>query len=378
MKYFILIFLLLSLGLVYAEDFGAGETVQLYFSEGFSSGDVKLYYNFTDLVDINPIVKKIDEEYILYFDLPLNSSIGVYNVGNVTFNVVESSEVMRISPVYYIFSNDEGSFYVELESVKGSFEVLVNATNVEPRKSLVSLSEGETKKLYVDFKNVSEDGSLSLSYGNFSYEIKLVYFEDEVIVPEVVDEVIVPEVVDEVIEEKVPLTFLVTKPSVEVNLLYNESVIGTLKVQNTFDEELSGLSYKLNGNILNLVSFREEEVSLRAGEIYALDFVFNENENASVGVYDGEIIFGNTEHLISIPVMMNVSDVRVIEEEILYGNEIIYEGDIYEEESNNTLLYIGVALIALMVFLIIVVVLKLRQKQEKRFNEYIDETKKKK
>jgi hypothetical protein len=31
-----------------------------------------------------------------------------------------------------------------------------------------------------------------------------------------------------------------------------------------------------------------------------------------------------------------------------------------------------------MVFLIIVVVLKLRQKQEKRFNEYIDETKKKK
>ena len=370
---------MLSLGLVYAEDFGAGETVQLYFSEGFSSGDVKLYYNFTDLVDINPIVKEIDDEYILYFDLPLNSSIGVYNVGNVTFNVVESSEVMRISPVYYIFSNDEGSFYVELESVKGSFEVLVNATNVEPRKSLVSLSEGETKKLYVDFKNVSEDGSLSLSYGNFSYEIKLVYFEDEVIVPEVVDEVvIVPEVVDEVIEEKVPLTFLVTKPSVEVNLLYNESVIGTLKVQNTFDEELSGLSYKLNGNILNLVSFREEEVSLRAGEIYALDFVFNENENASVGVYDGEIIFGNTEHLISIPVMMNVSDVRVIEEEILYGNEIIYEGDIYEEESNNTLLYIGVALIALMVFLIIVVVLKLRQKQEKRFNEYIDETKKKK
>ncbi len=382
MKYILLIVLLL--GVVSAEDFGAGETVQLYFEDvNFDSSDVQLYYNFTSLVDVNPIVK--EDVNILYFDLPVDCSLGVYyldySVGNLTFNVVESESVMRISPVYYVFEKDKSSFYLELTSVRGSFDVNINGTNVEPRKSLLSLDSGETKKLYVDYENVSSDGSLELSYGNLSYSVRLFYLEEMIEEEQDVSVVIVEENITEVVVEKVPLTFLVTKPEVNLSLVYNQSTLGTLKVQNTFGEPLQGLSYKLSGNISGIVSYNEEVVDLAVDEIYAFNFVFNEDENVSIGNYYGEIIFGNEDYEIKIPVAVYVNDVIVETTEdteyVFSDEDIIFEGDLLEEEEGNGLLIIGIILIVLMVFFIGVVVLKLRQKQEKKFSEYIEETKKK-
>ncbi|MBS3162346.1 hypothetical protein J4467_00290 [Candidatus Woesearchaeota archaeon] len=385
MKYFLLLLVIFSFASVSAEDFGAGETVQVYVDDSFSSSDVKLYYNYTDVVSINSIVKEISDTNILYFDLPINCSLGTYyldySVGNLTFVVVDSSSVMRISPVYHIFDKTKSSFYLELTSVKGDFDVVVNATNAEPRKSLVSLTEGSTKNLYIDYVDTSSFGSVQLSYENFSYNINLFPVDIEPVVNQTED-IVVNETEDVVIvpEEKVPLTFLVTNPEATISLGVNQSVVATLKVQNTFGEKLEGLSYSVTGDIVDIVSFKSEEISMEADEIIETEFLFNPNEDAFAGAYTGEIVFGNSDYEISLLVVVIISaDAEETSTEgVVLGDDIIFEGQILEEKKSNTVLIVGIVLVVLMLFLIAVVVLKLRQTPEKRFNQYIEETKKKK
>ena len=385
MKY-LLFFVIFSFAFVSAEDFGAGETVQVYIDGNFSSSDVKLYYNYTDIVDINPIIKEISGTNLLYFDLPMDSDLGVYyldyNAGNITFSVIDSSSVMRISPVYHIFDKTKNSFFIELTSIKGDFEVSVNASNARPRKSVVTLSEGETKKLYVDYNDTSSFGNIQLSYDVFSYNVNLFPVGIEPILDDI-EEVVVDNKTEEVIivpEVKVPLTFLLSNPNATIYLGVNQSVAAILKVQNTFGENIENLNYNLIGDIVNIVSYRSEIVNLEDGEILETEFIFNYNENASVGIYNGEIVFGNEDYEISLPVVVivNIEDEEVSDSNLVLGEDIIFEGQILNEESGNGLLIIGIVLVVLMLFLIIVVIIKLRQNPEKRFNQFIEETKKKK
>ena len=315
----------------------------------------------------------------------MDSDLGVYyldyNAGNITFSVIDSSSVMRISPVYHIFDKTKNSFFIELTSIKGDFEVSVNASNARPRKSVVTLSEGETKKLYVDYNDTSSFGNIQLSYDIFSYNVNLFPVGIEPILDDI-EEVVVDNETEEVIivpEVKVPLTFLLSNPNATIYLGVNQSVAAILKVQNTFGENIENLNYNLIGDIVNIVSYRSEIVNLEDGEILETEFIFNYNENASVGTYNGEIVFGNEDYEISLPVVVivNIEDEEVSDSNLVLGEDIIFEGQILNEESGNGLLIIGIVLVVLMLFLIIVVIIKLRQNPEKRFNQFIEETKKK-
>ena len=153
-----------------------------------------------------------------------------------------------------------------------------------------------------------------------------------------------------------------------------------MKVQNTFGENMDNLNYNLIGDVTNIVSYRSEIVNLEDGEILETEFIFNYNKNTSVGTYNGEIVFGNEDYEISLPVVVivNIEDEEVSDSNLILGEDIIFEGQILNEESGNGLLIIGIVLVVLMLFLIIVVIIKLRQNPEKRFNQFIEETKKKK
>lgn len=361
---------LLSFSLVSAESFYAGETVQLYFEEDVSG--MSLSCDGMPVM-FSPLANEYrNNKWIVYFDLDESlankTCVFFYSTGNRSFNVFSNENILRVKPGVVILSGS--SFSLELKDVNGSFNVLVSSDNSEivPRKTAIEMVKGESKNVYFDHSEIIGDSHVILSYDNRSYSI-LVIGEEEVVVNETVVEVDVGS-----------LIFLVEN-DVNVTVKSNESMYGDLKVQNTYLHSVDNLIYSLTGNLAEVVSFNESMVDVLDSQDIFLNRIFvNRENNSRVGVYSGEILLSNDEYSVSLPMVVNVVEMN---ESVLMSNYKVFNQsvtfDVDTEESTGKGVYIiGIILIVLLLVFIFLVVLKLRQKGEKKFNEYIEETKRKK
>jgi hypothetical protein len=366
MKKIFLIAILLSFSLVSAEHY-SGETVQLYFNTVVSG--MSLYCN-NEKVSFSPLLNDYQEGKMVYFDLSSDvngSCTFLYSLGNKTFDVARSDNILRVKPAIVILGS-KGSFSLELNDVNGTYTVNVasNSEKVVPRKSSVDLEKGNKVNLYFDYEIFYGESLITLSYDNRSYEVIVVGEEEEIVGNESVE--------NESIDEG-SLVFLVTK-NVDVNIRSNETVHGELKVQNNYKHSIDNLVYSLSGNLRDIVSFEDENVSLGSGEIYSNIVYFNRGNSSETGEYSGSIILSNSEYSIELPIDVSVvgADEHSESTYVVFNQTVI---DIDNEEEGNGIYIIGIVLIALLVALIVLVILKLRQRNEKSFEEYINGTKRK-
>lgn len=376
------------------ENYLAGETVQVYVNAtNLTSSDIVLY-------DVNHSQKQIiplfteyrDGKYFVSFDLFENYFNGKYTLeiqdAKDTFSIIPTNgqAVLQIKPGFILLDSRDDTFSFELSNIGDSsstLSILESNAVLLARKNQLSIGPSEQKNNYVDYvySRISSDLFMNISYDD-QYYILPVFYPDLVVVEEVVvEEESEEEVVEDLVAEE-SFALLISKPTVSWSLEYNKSIYGDLKVQNLLNETLI-IEYSLTEDLEDIILLNESRVTLAAGEIYSQRIWFNRANNSRVGEYSGEIILTDGSYSKNISVFLDVveSVVASLEEDVLNDTipPFVYEGETLETEESNTGLYaIAVFLIILLLALIVLVALKLRQKDEKKFHEYIEGTKKRK
>lgn len=401
-----LVFFLGSFSFVSAADilqdtYLAGETVQVYVeANSLSSGDIAVLDGNSSAVDISPLFTQYrDGLYFVYFSLPLDAEEGNYTLyvqgEEESFSVLsnDGQSVVQLKPGFIVLNKNDDTFSFQLleKNGVGTTVVLTSSDSgvLKARKSSVTLSGSDSKDVYVDYTygDITKDIYLNLTYGTQSYTLPVLYpdlmLEEEVVVEEngtfenVTEE---EEVIED--EKEVPFVFLLTKKTVDQTLFWNQSLVGDFKIQNTVEHSVN-VTYSLTGNLEDILVLNETDVSVAAGDIYAQRAWFNRENTSRAGVYSGEIVVSDGTYSdaisVNVEIVESVSSVAVVENETEEVYEpLIYGGEtLVEEESNTGLYVIAGFMIFLLLVLIILVALKLRQKEDRKFNEYIEMTKKK-
>ena len=193
----------------------------------------------------------------------------------------------------------------------------------------------------------------------------------------VLNETVKEVIVNETIVKENALVFLVSVSNQNLKLNLGDSKSGDLKVQNVLDVDLNNLNYTLTGDLNRVISFNATHIdTLMADEIYSNRLLVN---GTAIGVYNGSIILSNSEYSVELPIAVEV----VGEEEVIVENinntnyeDIIFQGTIPEETSGNGVYILGGIIIVILLALILLIIFKLHEKKEKKFNEYIEMTKK--
>jgi len=388
------------------DEYLRGETVQAYVKGvDFMSADISIENSASQRLTISPLFITYREDLsLIYFDLPEGGAAAEYTlfVGDLqdTFTVVEGTPVLRIKPGIVILDPEDDTFSLQLFNIGDtSTSVTVQPsmpTQLHPRKDIVEVDWSQDKTVYVDYSYfwITSDMYLNFTYEDQVYTVQVIYpdlvvaSEEEEVAEEPVyeGEVITEETPSEE-EDFVPFVFLVEDATVTLTLEEDEARYGDLKVQNVHTEPLEGLSYYLTGDLYFLVELNVTEIpSLASGEVFVQRVWFNRGNSSRVGEYVGEIVLTDGERTQEVSVSIEVvsategdgAEGDVLEKETIEEYEIVYEGEtLFEEERGIGVYVLGGVLILLLLILIVLVALKLQQKNEKKFKEYIEETKKK-
>lgn len=405
MKYFLLfVFFLFFFSFVSAtevsvlqENYLAGETVQVYVNAtSLSSSDIVLSDVNHSTKTIAPLFTEYrDGQYFVSFDLSENYYGGLYTLeiqdASDTFTLIPlaGQPVLRLKPAFILLDTSDDTFHFELSNIGESSATLyvTDSDNaLSSRKNEISINPGEERNLYVDYvsSRIDSDLFINISYDDQYYILPVIY-PDLLVEETVVEEDMSEEIIEETVPEGSPsFALLITEPSVTLNIASNQSRYGDLKVQNLLNESIT-LDYSLTGDLEKIVVLNQSSVTLAAGEIYSQRVWFNPANNSREGEYSGLIVLsdGIFSQNISVDVSVVENAETTSEEDVLEEQSseeyLVYEGEtLAEEESNIGLYAIAVFMILLLVALIILVALKLRQKNEKKFTEYIEGTKKRK
>ena len=396
MKQFIFLLLLLlclplasAQGIIlYQQDYVRGETVQFFVEgENLFASQISLYNASSyPIASIAPIVQTIRGDSYAYFDLPVNLVAGTYTLkagpDETTFNVFDGNDAMQVYPPFIVLDKNDDRFQIEIKNILRRETVSVNSSTdaIRPYKLSKTLEAYDSFNLYVDYmyENISQDESLLVYYDNRSYTIPIFYLEAPAleVVPE---EEVAPVAEEEVVPEETSeaLVFLVSTKKIETSLAQDVTLKDTVSVKNQLNTTLSNLTIALTGDLADLVVLDEIDVySLLAGETLTISITVNERGDAMPGAYEGSLVFGNDQYSASLPFSLTVTEEAASEEE--QQVEVVTVSGTELEKEGNTTVIIGVVIIVLLVALIVLVVSKLRQRPQKKFKQYIEETKRKK
>jgi hypothetical protein len=411
MKNGLILFILILLSLstvsaldIFNEEYIAGETLQAESnSSGLSTSQISLLNSDSQIVSISPLLTQIrEDEHLIYFNLPTDLEVGQYKLragsDSVNFSIISGTQIIQFKPGVIILDDTGSNFKLEISNLfdDNTVEISSSSSSIIPRKSTLSFIGAENKNLFIDYTytQIEKDETISLSYGSRSFLVPIIYpdldnseeinitlgnITEENITKEVNTTIFIEEEI--IIDETEPLVFVVSSETVEVNIFEGESISDTLKIQNNLNETITELSIKLSGDLRNILSINEENIEIKSKELYSLNVNINQNNRAKVGEYMGEITLSNTEYSISLPMIITVSKEEIISEDSDANPGFIEVGSDNDENiegENNATLFIGIILIFILGAIFIVVVLKLKQKDEKKFNQYINETKRKK
>ncbi|MBI5798276.1 hypothetical protein HZA98_05250 [Candidatus Woesearchaeota archaeon] len=358
----------------------AGETVQAYTNGSFVSSQISLLDNNSQKVVISPLLNAYRSgETLLYFDLDGSLANGTYTLiageESVAFTVVQESPAFRVRPALVVLDPSATNFKITLTPAVGSGTVLISSSDaaVVPRKS--SLDVSSAKDLYMDYAytKIHADSVLLLTYGERNYSVRVIYPQSEG-VASIPENVSVPS--NESVLQLPALVFLAS--GISETLAPNQSKNGEVHVQNTLDAALLNLSYSLTGNLASIVELNRSSLAvLEGGNISVLGLVLNAERNISAGTYSGTIVLSNADYSAALPVDIIVAAEKSAQSESKPLNfSVSYSSLPTKQESSGIGVYIvGIILVALLLFLISLIALRLREKPEIKFKEYIEATK---
>ncbi len=405
-------FCILLINIVSAEEltlldteYNAGETLQAFVTNtSISTSQISLMDNSSNLVSITPLISEFrEDQYLIYFNL--NSDLlGDYKlivksmVAN--FTVSSTDFALQVKPGIIVLDENEESFKLELTNSGEPITVQISSTDSEisPRKSALSMTYEETRNLYSDYtySSISSDSEITLSYGSGTYSIPIIFsgeLAQEEIINETIEETNITEtnitIEEEIVEEEVTeaLSFITTKDKAEIPLTPEESFEGYLNFINNLNESIYNLEFSLTGNLdevleLNITSIEE----IKAGETQSQYIWANKNKSSEPGVYSGELILSNELYSASLEIEITIEGEE--EEEIVEEEEVVETQDPIvldesqlnyptQEEGMSGTTVIGIIMIIILLGIFILIFMKMRQKNEKKFNQYIQETKRK-
>lgn len=374
--------------LLYQHDYVRGETLQFFVEgENLFASQISLYNASSyRIASIAPIVQTIRGDSYAYFNLPVSLATGTYTLKagqeEVTFDVFDGNDAMQVNPPFIVLDKKEDRFQIEIKNILRRETVSVSSSTdaIRPYKLSKTLEAYDSFNLYVDYmyENISQDESLLVYYYNRSYTIPIFYLGAPA--PEVIpEEEVVPIAEEELVSEEIPvaLVFLVSTEKIETSLAPDVTLEDTVSVQNQLNTTLSNLTISLTGDLVDFVIINETDVdSLEAGETLTISITVNERGNAVPGIYEGSLIFGNDQYSANLPFSLTVTEEAVPEEE--QQVEVVTVGETEQGKEGNTIVIIGFVIIGLLVALVVLVGSKLRQRPQKKFKQYIEETKRKK
>jgi hypothetical protein len=382
------------------EEYNPGETLQAIASNtSLTTSQVSLIDSESNSISISPLVTEYREDnYFIYFNLPTDLEEGTYRLFagalETNFTITNRTTAVQIKPAFVILDSSDDTFTIKVENLGTSITVLVSPSSPEisPRKSSIALGSESLTNLLVDYdySDISQDETLTLTYDETTYNIPLFYLEETEEVT-ITNETTVTNITIEnetISEENITLEtgdliFLTQSASADIDLNIEESFEGYLKLQNTLNETLTNLTFTLTGNLEEVVRINLTTIENISNEEIISQYLWvNENGNASAGTYEGELIFSNEEYSTALPIIITLTEEEEIEEPSeeteTPGSGVNYdEVGNSEAENNSSVMVIGIVLILLLGGIFLVLFLKLRKGNEKKFQQYIDETKQK-
>ena len=402
--FFLSIVFLVSLSIASAQqlevlntNYHPGETVQAFSYDGtISAANIYLLDNESNTVSISPLVSNYrDDDYFFYFNLPTSLIAGTYflnaNTESANFTVTEGTAI-TIKPGIIILSETD-TFTVELENIGEdpiTTQISANDGNVIPRRSVLEVDTTKDLIADYDYDAITQDSELRIAYGTTTYTVPLIY-------PDLIEETNQTNVTQEVnatmnvtegnltnitVTENITITnitqnpfeFITTKSSHEYQFYPDESLAGPLEIKNNGNESIF-VEVLLTNNLSQVIQLNATNFTIEPNSSYHLYTAINSNENATVGLYEGELVIFSETFNTSLPISVEiVQDGEVIEDPEIDWDSVNWTiPNDQQQESGSGILVIGIIMVIILIGIFVVLYMKLTQPPKKEFSTVIQE-----
>lgn len=337
--------------------------------QGIQNNDLQLLdWNDTDY-PVGYLIREIRDFSIVIFDAPIPGDYTLFYDNTSLAFTVEEGEGLECLPQYG-YLEDGDSFDIQLRY--SDITVSVEAEDVSPIRNSIDVVGSATLEVNYDLETLNEDTTIKFTYGNrtYTYLIFLAEIDENVVEPE--EE---PEVSGE-------LEFLQD--------FINQSVTSDTKLQsyipfkNDVSVDLAAINFYVTGDIASITELQYSTLDyLASGDSDDILVVVNKDRDVESGKYSGELVMESGEFRDVLPIHIEFTEIiePKVDEEIIFPDvELVDEPVINvppeeEDKVDNRSLYVGIAILVVLVILLIYFWIKLRNKPTKSFEDVIDERK---
>ncbi|MBU2638494.1 MAG: hypothetical protein KJ955_05965 [Nanoarchaeota archaeon] len=285
-----------------SDKFYLGQTVQAEVQmDDFSVTKISLLGSSGNRLGASFFSQPYGEKHFVYFIFPPSLAAGSYSLfvsdriieegslkfvnATAPFSVEKTDAAFAVSPAIVRLNAKTGSFKLELRHTYGKesvIDVSSSSASLKPVRQTISVAPGESKSLFVDYKNFEEDASIMLKAGNISYAIPVVAVKEAAPVNETAQNEIQQPGFENAIQVVGNVSSIIRK--VKQNIV----IAGPVSFKNTHPLPLHNLLFSASG--VPGVEFNMANVPLiMSGETFTQQITINRQKDAIPGKYDGEI-----------------------------------------------------------------------------------------
>ncbi|MFH1332654.1 MAG: hypothetical protein ABIH53_00235 [archaeon] len=407
-KFLIPVIFLLLISYVSAEEittsqqeYWLGETVQAEVTmNNFDLSKLSLQDNQTNKILVGFLALKLDGKTFVSFNIPTNLDHGDYYLTAKDQRIIEdvlqdfelSTKItianelgVSVDPAIFTIKPSEDEFKIALHNYAAD-TVTVNITtshkSLKPVRDSLEINPGETKNAFVKYTGLDSEQSISLTYLNRTYTIKIVLPTETTTEPETPQPITTePATTGELKFEGQGL--------VEKQASKYTSFSDPLTIKSTINKEIHNLKFSLTGNLAEVTELKVQEIQTLAitGSIEQFVWV-NKDKTAAPGLYEGDIEVSSDEgYSDTIHLKITLTEPILIEEPIQEPTErlfnqsklslLINETNVQEEPNITQNITIAIAMLVIMLTIFTFIALKMRNKTlRKRFEDYVSSFKK--
>ncbi len=319
---------------VSGEQFYLGQTVQAEVEmDKFSIAKISLLGSSGNRLGASFFSQLYNEKHFVYFMFPPSLEAGTYSLfvsdrivegGMLKFinatallPVQKTGAAFAVSPAIVLLSAKTGSFRIEVRHTygKGSdIEVSSSSSSLKPARQSISVSPGESKSLFVEYKDFDEDASIMLKSGNMSYTIPVIAVKAAIPANETALNM-VPQNETQLPGFENALQIIGNVSSIKRKVKQNIIIAGPVSFRNAYAFPLHNILFSASG--VPGVEFSMGNVPvLMPNETFVQQITINRNKDAEPGKYEGKIAAESDEGAeISINLAVEFEAVEAVEPE---------------------------------------------------------------
>ncbi len=300
----------------------------------------ELLDNEGNKIPVGYFLTKLDNrEYYVYFNLPnINSGDYTLKIKDVTyidennilkkeskeskFSIINKDFIIQVDPAILKVDNpnDFPEFTIKIKNLANLTNITIGTEDefiqLFNTFSIINKNEVKTFKIIIDSNNLDNfnKGNINVVYNNETYIIPVYLIRDLQDLP----------------ERNIPqdaIGFIEENNIINKTLFLDESIEGSLRFKNFFNETILNLKFELTNNLNEVIELELIDVSINENETKEQYLIINKNINATAKFYSGDLILKNQDIRILFPIYLNFKEREQIKEEV--------EDNITVEEKEN-------------------------------------------